>query len=211
METIRTTLRACKGRCTSQFCSDCAVAHCVKWRERLRPQVGQWESVMMLTLTIDQTKFDGPREAYEYVGKKRKISELIRKLHRDKVLITKRFTATLEFQKNGWPHWHLLVESRFVPKHDLQETWGLGNCHFSKRDFVDSSHAVNYATKYITKTSKEGDEFWFPDWVLDYPGNIRRFSTSRGLCPPDRRPARKKSTGKKRERKRRTGRQRSKC
>jgi hypothetical protein len=164
---------------------------------------------MMLTLSIDQELFGSPQEAYEHVGKKRKVSELVRKLHRDGVLISKRFTVTLEFQKNGWPHWHLLVESRFVPKHELQDAWGLGHVWFSKRDFDDASHAVNYATKYITKTAKDQDEFWFPDWVLDYPGNVRRFSTSRGLCPPDRRPAKRQPSGKTRPRITRSGRQRS--
>ena len=117
--------------------------------------------------------------------------------HHNKLLLKKRcklrsreYTRTLEFhkpEKGGWPHWHLLVDCPFVCKHLLQAEWGLGHCWVSKHSFANVNHAINYATKYIVKTNAEeednDDEFLFPEWVYDYKGNVRRFSTSRGLCP----------------------------
>lgn len=200
----------CKTRCRSQFCRDCALAHCVSWREKLRPAIKHWRSVIMLTLTVDPADFDGPEAAYVHVGKKRSVSKLIQKLHRRGMIRSKEFTCTLEFHKSGWPHWHLLVDSSFVEKHELQKCWGLGHTWFSRHKFADVGHAVNYATKYIAKTSEDDEnEFWFPEWVLDFKGNMRRFSTSRGLCGGVRSRKKRDDDKPKRARIRKTGRQRS--
>ena len=180
-------LRLIKCRCRSQFCKDCALAHCVSWREKLRPALKHWKSVIMLTMTIDQSKHDSPWGAMELVGRRRAVSKLVAKLHKAGTIASREFTCTLEFHKKGWPHWHVLVDSKFVCKHLLQKSWGLGHCWVSKHDFKTVEHAVNYATKYIVKTDEETgngeNEFLFPAWCYDYKGNIRRFSTSRGLCP----------------------------
>ena len=164
----------------------------------------------MLTLTVDPKDYASPKEAYEYVGKKRRVAETIRELKRKRLLKNAEFTVTLEFHKSGWPHWHVLIESKFVCKHKLQSAWRLGNCWVSKGDFDDVGHAINYATKYIVKTNDDEEkEFLFPDWVLDYAGNVRRFSTSRGLCEPLRPKKKRDPAKKKRPRLRRTGRQRA--
>lgn len=209
-------LTACKTKCKSQFCPDCSLAHCVSWREKLRPALSHWDSVLMLTLTVDPAKFESPEAALRHVGEKRKISELIRALVRKGLLKNREFTCTLEFhkpEKGGWPHWHILVESKFIDKHKLQNCWGLGHVWLSKHDFKSVDHAINYATKYIVKTNddKANDEFIFPEWAMDYKGNLRRFSTSRGLCKTRKFKKRTSSEGeKKRERKTRTGREKIK-
>lgn len=52
-------------------------------------------------------------------------------------------------------------------------------------------HAINYATAYLTGGGKSRKkELELPEWVLNYQGNLRRFSTSRGLCPANNRPRR---------------------
>lgn len=168
-----------------------------------------WKSVIMLTLTVDPKLFDSPWDALEAVGKKRGISELTKALHRKGQIRSREFTCTLEFHKSGWPHWHVLVDSNFVDKHVMQSIWKRGNTWVSKHDFATVEHAINYATKYIVKTEEDREAFTMPGWVLDYKGNIRRFSTSRGLCPT-RKHKKKKDDGEvKRVRVRKTGRQRT--
>lgn len=204
---MESRLRVCKTKCKSQFCPDCCMAHCVTWREKLRPALKHWNSVMMLTLTLDQTKFDSPWDALETVGKKRAVSELIKELNRVGLLKSREFTCTIEFHKNGWPHYHVLVDCKFLCKHKLQAKWKRGNCWISKHDFKSVEHAINYATKYIVKTTKaDENEFIFPEWVMDYKGNVRRFSTSRGLCPT-RKYKKNHGDGKKRTRITKTGRE----
>lgn len=161
--------------------------------------------MIMLTLTVDPKQFDGPEEAFRWIKDKRKVAELIRKLNRDGRIKTREFTQTIEFHENGWPHYHILVESRFVEKHYLQNAWKIGHVWISKNDFEDVGHAINYATKYIVKTDAD-DGFAFPEWVLQYRGKIRRFSTSRGLCKT-RKVVKKEPSGKTRENPFRTAKQ----
>jgi len=141
----------------------------------------------MLTLTVDQKKFDSPWQCMERVGELKSVPKMIGRLNKKGLLKNKEYTKTLEFHKKFWPHWHVLVESRFIPHAELVKAWRHGHCYISKHDFADVTHAINYATKYIVKTDEESSDeekqFAFPEWCLDYKGNIRRFETSRGLCP----------------------------
>lgn len=162
------------------------MSHCVKWRERLRPALSHWRSVMMFTLTLDQSRHDGPEAGLRYVQENRSIAKLIKKLKKKKIIENDEYTVTLEFHVLGWPHWHVLVEASYVCKHKLQSNWGLGHCWFSKTKMTNVEHAINYATKYIVKTNNGADdekppEFIFPDWVMDCKINLRRFSASRSL------------------------------
>lgn len=180
---VQNQVFACKTRCKSQFCRDCALSHCVMWRERLRPAIKHWESVLMLTLTVDPKTVDGPKDALELVQRRRAISKTIAKLKQRKILSSTEYTVTLEFHESGYPHWHVLVNASFVCKHKLQREWGLGIVWISKGDFDDINHAINYATKYIVKTNsdEDKDEFLFPEWVMDMKTNLRRFSASRAI------------------------------
>lgn len=59
-----------------------------------------------------------------------------------------------------------------------------GHVRFSKAQFHTPEYAANYACKYLTKLPQQG----FPQWVLDFKGQIRMFATSRGLIPQKPRP-----------------------
>ena len=199
----RTSLVLCPKKCRSQFCKRCMIGHAVRWREKLRPALKRWRDVSMITLSLDRDQFDSELDGYLHVGRKRLIAELVRKLDRRGLVYSTEWCYSLEFHKSGWPHWHLLVDSGFIDKHVIQRCWGHGNVWISRsRGFSNKDHAINYATKYVMKA-----DAGFPDWALDYTGNLRRFSTSRGLCGTiKKRKARK--TGKSRNRK--TARQRAK-
>lgn len=177
---VSTRFYAAKCKCRSQFCSDCSLAHCVSWREKLRPVLRDWYGVSMLTLTVDPSKFTDPESAYREVQRKRSVAEMVRRLEREDWVRSRKFCYALEFHKpenGGWPHYHVLVESRFVPHGELKKSWKHGHVWVTAtRGKMSSDHAVNYATKYVAK-APEG----FPDWVLDFKGNLRRFSVSRGL------------------------------
>lgn len=173
------TLSVSPCLCRSQFCERCCVPYAIRWRERLRPAIAKWREVSMLTLTLDPTSWESPEHAYRGVGKRRLVAELIRKLKRHDLLYSDRFAYSLEFHKSGWPHWHVIVESGYIPFQQLQECWAQGHTWISRSlKFKSASHAVHYVTKYALKA-----DAGFPEWVLSYQGRIRRISTSRGLCP----------------------------
>jgi hypothetical protein len=133
----------------------------------------------MWTLTVSPDEFDSPEQAYLHVGKKRLIAELVRALHRKGWLDSVRFFYCLEFQENGWPHWHLVVETAFVPIELVRGLWNVGHVWYSDGNGASPEHAANYVTKYVAKP-----DVGFPEWVMNFKGNMRRFSTSRGLCEP---------------------------
>ena len=176
------------------------------WRERLRENLKHWTDCMMFTLSLDHTgklptsvlskaiakgdepPYDCAETGLEFVQKRRAIPKLIANLAKRGILKNREYTVTLEFHKDGWPHWHVLVDARYVCKYKLQDAWGLGVCWFSRPSGFESiEHAINYATKYVVKTTDpnddddDRDEFVFPGWVMDKKTNLRRFSASREL------------------------------
>ena len=189
-------VRAC--RCKSRFCPRCGPAMGYALRRRVQAALKQWASLQMWTLTVDPTLFDGPAEAWEYLRSNRCISRWVREL-RSKGHLTGRYFCVVEFHKSGWPHFHILVESDYVPFDVACRAWdrfrpswapkqdgtgkderpGFGIIRFSKgkREFRSREHAANYATKYVIKTPDYG----WPDWVLQSTGRVVRFTTSRGF------------------------------
>lgn len=185
-------------RCKSQFCRKCSVGLAVYLREKLRPVVEKWDSVLMATLTVDPKAFAGPYEAWRHIGEVRAISRTMQHLRRKKLLRGPEWFSVLEFHKSGWPHFHVLLNATFVEHAVLREGWALGHVSLSRsKGFESRDHAVNYATKYVMKP-----DYIAPEWVLGMEGRIRRFSTSRGLLGSTQR--RYEESGDKREYKRRT-------
>lgn len=118
----------------------------------------------------------------------------MRSLHESGHLLSRRFFAVVEWQRNTLqPHWHVLVESRFVPHELILNVWGsfrprtaprpepgrpgVGFAWISRSDFADAEHAANYASKYLRKHPEHG----FPAWVMQSKKRIRRYTTSRGF------------------------------
>ncbi|MDA8563668.1 hypothetical protein N9L06_04360 [Mariniblastus sp.] len=160
-------------------------------REKLIPTVAKWSGMVMLSLTINPGNFESAEAAYRYVTSNRLISRLVRELCRVGVLNSRNFFSVFEVQKNGNPHWHVLLETRFIPHAIISKIWNrwgtgkentkenpsLGHAWISNPKFKNPKHAAHYATKYLVKQPEAG----WPDWVLDYSGQIHRCSRSRGL------------------------------
>ena len=80
------------------------------------------------------------------------------------------YIRILEFQKNGNPHFHILVD-RFIPQPLIQSTWeaaGGGRMVFIK--YVDVHRIAPYLSKYLTK-----------ELLLSAPKRSRRVTVSRGI------------------------------
>jgi hypothetical protein len=148
----------------------------------------------MLTFTIDRNLFDSAEEALKWVAKRRAIPRVIE--HLRPYLESKDYFYVVEFQKDGgWPHWHVLVNSTFVPIAEARAAWrrcvpkdrrhlirpsidSMGIVRFSKPDgFKSAKHAGLYVSKYLTKYPEDG----FPDWIMSANFRIRRYGTSRGF------------------------------
>ncbi|MBN86216.1 MAG: hypothetical protein CL885_01700 [Dehalococcoidia bacterium] len=130
------------------------------------PSLKHWH---MITLTVDPLQFSDPQEAYEYIKPRlRKWVYLVRQHHNQK---NNPYFWKLEFQQNGWPHWHLCFyhgKGRKLDVDFIERTWKFGatNCRYNKTD-------TDYLFKYVSKVGQE-----LPNWVLHYPQSIRVFQSS---------------------------------
>lgn len=187
--------------CKCWFCPHCCMSKALGLKRRLLPVLRTFKSMMMLTLTVDPKLFPTPEAAFRYVREKRAIAELVRALRKLGHVRSNRFFYVVEWQKQTeMAHFHLLVESDRVPFDVLAKLWGrnrpkdapawegshekplkgqapeFGHVRFSQ-GFGNPEHAVHYACKYLNKIPAHG----YPSWVLSFRGQIKRFSSSRGL------------------------------
>jgi hypothetical protein len=132
----------------------------------------------LLTLTIDPKKYNAPRDAFEHTAPL--VPELIR-------LLRKRFgeleyLRVTEVTKAGWPHYHLLLRSKYIPQPVVKAAWSAltGAMIVDLRQVQKSFSAFTYLVKYLTKLHKL-------DWTE------RHVSYSRSFFPTECKEERKKS------------------
>lgn len=194
--------------CNCWFCSKCARKKGRKLREKVKTVVKQFDGMLMLTFTLDQTHFKenigSAGESYDYIRQKRCIAEFMRALKRKGAIKQNaRWLYVLEMHKSGWPHFHMLVEADFIPHAMMYSIWNklgplgrMGSVNFSKKKFENREHAANYITKYVIKDPENG----IPPWVL-IRANVRRYQHSRGMIGFTRKPRYDDPDRKKREKK----------
>lgn len=170
-------------RCMSWLCVKCAAVLGATLRAAMVAKADLIRKPKLFTLTVDPKMFASPEAAYDHVTSNRYIPRLLR------LLGVKRAFRVLEFQINGWPHWHILLDVADLPGSflDLKRVWRLylhkwkiGGCKLSPKSFRFTSpiHAIMYITKYLTKFPRQG----YPDWVINRKKKIR-FYAAYGLGP----------------------------
>ncbi|WP_145053521.1 rolling circle replication-associated protein [Lignipirellula cremea] len=147
----------------------------------------------MLTLTIDPKLFPSPAAALDHIRRKHAIGEFVKALRKEGCLHSRRYFCAIEWQKNGMPHFHLLLDASRIDIHTARRLWnrfyptsappieesdaGFGWVKYSAAKTADKMKAAKYVCKYLIKHPDEG----FPDWVLDSENNIVRYYKSHGL------------------------------
>jgi len=181
----------CENRCRSWFCEHCAEIGGPRLRARLIDRVGSWRSPMMLTFTVDPALFESAESAFKWVMSQRAIARVMKQV--EKFRHSGQWFSVVEWQKNGWPHWHVLCDAEFLPIKRVEAEWArfvpvqarhrmrvgtLGMVRFSKPGkFKSAKHAALYVSKYLVKFPENG----FPAWVMQATYRIRRYSESRGF------------------------------
>lgn len=118
----------------------------------------------LLTLTVDPSKHESPYAAWLW-GKsvlRKTLYDLQKALGRDV-----RYFWKLEVQGNGFPHWHIVLDTR-IGRHEfdialraLASRW----LHGSSIQGIDIKRIRKGSVKYLLKyVSKNGE---WPDWMLD--------------------------------------------
>jgi hypothetical protein len=186
-----------KKRCKCWFCPDCCKVMGYDLRKRLFPILETFSGLLLVTFTVDPCLFPSPKSAYLYIRERRCIARTIQDLSRWGYLFSRRYFYVVEWQRNTeQAHFHVLVDARFIPWHELLRSWskhrpeGAGPVIGDRPAFGTAlisipcfkggpAHAARYVTKYLTKVP----EYGFPEWVLELgkETRIRRYSASRGF------------------------------
>ncbi len=124
----------------------------------------------LLTLTVDPSLYDSPKAAWDATRKK--VPLLVRKL-RERFGEVEYLRVT-EVTKRGWPHYHLLVRSGFLPHTVVKQYWAemTGAKIVDLRQVKRSFEAYGYLVKYLSKLHKL-------EWTE------RHVSVSRNFIPKD--------------------------
>lgn len=131
--------------CKTWSCWYCARVKIAK----LAAQTREAKPNRMLTLTIDPSLWDSPRAAFD--GTRRKVPELIKRLR--KRFGTIEYLRVTELTKKGWPHYHLLLRSNFLPQPVVAKEWRelTGAKIVDLRQVKATFKAYSYLVKYLSK------------------------------------------------------------
>jgi len=130
----------------------------------------------LLTLTVDPQKHDTPRHAFD--ATRRCIPELIRALRARFGQFE--YLRVTELTKRGWPHYHLLVRSPYIPHAVVKAEWQrlTGAIIVDVRQVKEHFAAYTYLVKYLTKLHKI-------DWTERHVSYSRHFFPADPQQPKD--------------------------
>lgn len=105
----------------------------------------------MITLTTWTKNYETPRDAFEQAGPQ--VAQLVRRLRRRHGDIE--YLKVLEQHKNGFPHWHMVVRSGYIPFTAIRDEWKAltGNLIVDVRKIKDQKGVYFYIVKYLGKQS----------------------------------------------------------
>ena len=132
------------------------------------PSLYNWR---FLTLTVDPLKFENSESAYFHI--KERMRYFIRSLKQTFEIDSLNYVWKLEFQKNGFPHWHMLLDYKQpLCVQTIYNLWGYGGVKIIR---CKDKH-LPYTFKYIAKEASE-----LPSWFLKQ--NRPRVFQSSGFFP----------------------------
>lgn len=103
----------------------------------------------LITLTCRPSLYKTPREAFDML--RRQVSELAKVLRRTTGPFE--YMRVLELTQAGWPHFHLVARSPYIPHQLLSHTWArLTNAPVVDiRKIHDPKTTLRYVVKYLAK------------------------------------------------------------
>jgi len=91
----------------------------------------------------------------------------------------------LEFQQNGMPHWHLIVDFKeHIPPEFLylfEKWWGLGRVNVKRLKYDEFLYLFKYVSKAVSGDTDPETGIPLPSWVLDYKRTLKDGRVSAGI------------------------------
>lgn len=151
--------------CKRWGCSYCGPRKAKRYRYSIAQIAERLQLRRFITLTLDPKKITGHPVAYLNRTWAKFRTYLNRKLGRAPI-----FIRVLEFQQNGNPHFHILID-HFIEWNWIRAAWqAVGGGRFVNVKFVDVHRVSRYLSKYLTK-----------ELLLSAPLRSRRVTTSRTI------------------------------
>lgn len=155
----------CRIYCKCWSCSYCGPRKAKRYRRVITAVAEARGLCRFVTLTLDPAKIQGDPVRYLNAAFAKLRTYLKRQFG-----VAPAYIRVLEFQKNGTPHFHLLID-RYVSWAWLKSAWqAVGGGAFVNIKFVDVQRVPRYLSKYLTK-----------ELLLSAPLRSRRVTTSRGI------------------------------
>jgi len=103
----------------------------------------------LLTLTVDPANYTSPRHAFDATAAL--VPELIRSLRKKFGAVE--YLRVTELHKSGFPHYHMLIRSGFLPHAVVKNEWHrlTNNAIVDLRQVDGSFQSYTYLTKYLSK------------------------------------------------------------
>jgi hypothetical protein len=151
--------------CKCWNCPYCAPRKATRYRGAIKSIAEQRGLSRFVTLTLDPSKIEG--DPVRYLNDTfAKLRTYLKRYYK----IAPAYIRVLEFQQNGNPHFHLLID-RYISWAWLQEAWqAVGGGLFVNVKFVDVHRISRYLSKYLTK-----------ELLLSAPLRSRRVTSSRSI------------------------------
>jgi hypothetical protein len=102
-----------------------------------------------ITLTINPALYENPRAAYDET--RRQIADFWKLIRKEVGPVE--FFRVLELTKTGWPHYHFIVRSEYIPQHLIKRHWAAltGASIVDVRIIKQRDNVIGYMMKYLGK------------------------------------------------------------
>jgi hypothetical protein len=158
--------RYLRVNCKCWDCRYCGPRKAKRYKRAIRIAAERLQLNKFLTLTLDRSKLQG-RDSVRYLNQT--WAEFRVSLKR-RFGTAPQYIRVLEFQKNGNPHFHILID-RYIPQRWVSQAWSaVGGGKMVDIRQVDLHRVSRYLSKYLTK-----------ELLMSAPKRSRRITTSRGI------------------------------
>ncbi len=143
------------------------------------------QNAVMLTLTLDPSLFNDRFSMWQSI--KPELHRFLTSLRKALKGHLPEYLATIEAQKNGNPHIHIVFfnAKRLIDWRRIRDLWGLGHIFINRTsDNSKVRYPISYVCKYITKTYTTSNNDNVLTQSLVWLFGVRSYSCSRGLLYP---------------------------
>lgn len=171
-----------KCGCGSVWCKRCSKRKVARLIERIKTM--DWQRVRHIVLTVDREKFESGLDAWLNIMRKKAIANLIWNLRRTAKVNVIDWIWVMEFHRDGYPHWHILVEVKdqgkwgMIGQKLLHKYWVFGA--YIREEFIRSKKHWSVMTGYFKENGYFGDkgsQSTLPEWAMDLEKKIRRWGS----------------------------------